>query len=98
MLFRARNPEGFSVISCTVLENGGFLIRESGRWFVAPRRREDQPKRSFRRWLEIRLDEQHGACNGLADKLLRGGIPGEKGPLPVTGVNLRAFFPMGEVR
>ena len=59
--------------------------------FVAPRRREDQPKRSFRCWLEARLDEQHGACNGLADKLLRGGIPGEKGPLPVTGVNLRAF-------
>ena len=59
--------------------------------FVAPRKRVDQPKRSLRCWLEARLDEQCGACNGLADKLLRGGIPGEKGPLPVTGVNLRAF-------
>ena len=61
--------------------------------FVAPRKRVDQPKRSLRCWLdsEARLDEQRGACNGLADKLLLGRIPGEKGPLPVTGINLKAF-------
>ena len=59
--------------------------------FVAPHKRVDQPKRSLRRWLEARLNEECGACNGLADKLLLGRIPGEKHPLPVTGVNLRAF-------
>ena len=61
--------------------------------FVAPRKRVDQRKRSLRCWLETRLDEQCGACNGLADKLLLGRImiPGEKDPLPVTGINLKAF-------